>query len=685
MVLYACTIFLSAFLLFQVQPVIARIILPWFGGTAAVWTTCMIFFQCVLVLGYLYAHWITSRLSPRAQALVHGALIIATGIVLPITPNASWKLAGGENPMPRILGLLSVSVGLPYLVLSTTGPLLQAWYVRSREGAVPYRLFALSNLGSMLALLSYPVLVEPTLATRTQALVWSVGFAVFGALCIFTAFTSLRAKAQAQPANLPEPEPSPPSREAPPPGPLMHIIWLSLAACASALLLAVTNHMCQDVASIPFLWILPLSLYLLTFILCFDADGWYRRNVFLVLLVASLGGMALLINPSWSRPAMKYLIPLFAAGFFTACMFCHGELARLKPHPRYLTSFYLMISFGGALGGLFVGILAPALFPAYLEFPIALTICAILAAVVLHRDEAIRERWAWRQHPSPALVVLAAVVATVCGADILLMLRGAQFTGRNFYGALRVQQEGDEAAGDAYRTLFNGAINHGGQWRNPKLRALPTTYYFKDTGVGQALNLRAQDGPRRVGIIGLGTGTLNAYARPGDTFRIYEINPLVLELAQRYFTYLGDSRATTEVVLGDARQSLEREQPQNYDVLAVDAFSSDSIPVHLLTREAFRLYFLHLKPNGLLAVHITNGYLNLTPVVDLVARDLHKAATRVDTESGEGHCYGTTWIVLANDARELENLPKHNGQPLQQQAGLRMWTDDYSNLFRILK
>lgn len=683
MVLYACTIFLSAFLLFQVQPVIARIILPWFGGSAAVWTTCMLFFQCVLVLGYLYAHWITSRLPPRAQALLHGALVMASAIVLPVTPDASWKLAGGENPVPRILGLLSASVGLPYLVLSTTGPLLQAWYVRSREGAVPYRLFALSNLGSMLALLSYPALVEPTLATRTQALAWSGGYIAFAALCLVTAFVSLHAVRRPQPAVVPAPNPR--GDETSAPGLLTHVIWLSLAACASTLLLAVTNYMCQDVAAIPFLWILPLSLYLLTFILCFDAEGWYRRNVYLVLLGASLIGMAVLANPTGDRPGMKYLVPLLAAGFFCACMFCHGELARLKPNPRYLTSFYLMISLGGALGGLFVGIAAPEFFPAYLEFPAALACCAILAAVVLHRDEGVRERWAWRQHPSPTLVILAAAVITVCAFDVLLMLRGAQFTGRNFYGALRVQQEGDEAAGDAYRTLLNGVINHGGQWQSPKLRGSPTSYYFKDTGVGQALNLRAQNGPRRVGIIGLGTGTLNAYAKPGDTFRIYEINPLVVEIAKHYFTYLGDSRATTEIVLGDARQSLERERPQNFDVLAVDAFSSDSIPVHLLTREAFRLYFLHLKPDGLLAVHITNRYLNLIPVVDLAARDLHKAATRVETESSEGHCYGTTWIVLANDARELENLPKHNGRPLQQQAGLRMWTDDYSNLFQILK
>lgn len=645
----------------------------------------MLFFQCVLVLGYLYAHWTTSRLSPRVQAILHSILVASCLVALPIAPSESWKPVGGVDPVLRILGLLSASVGLPYLLLSTTGPLLQAWFVRSREGAMPYKLFALSNFGSMLALLSYPVLVEPNLTTHMQALSWSVGFLAFGAFCIITALTSLRHPTKPRPAR--ETLVDPFVENVPPrPGLLIHAIWLSLAACASTLLLAVTNHLCQDVASIPFLWVLPLSLYLLTFILCFEADGLYPRKVFLALLVVALGGMAYLLNTSWDRPPLKYMIPMFAAGFFIACMFCHGELARMKPHPRYLTSFYLMVAIGGALGGLFVGIVAPSFFPAYFEFPVALSLCAILAAVVLHRDETVTERWAWQRNISTVLTALATAVLAVCIIDIRGFLDDNVFIGRNFYGALRVQQHGESTDDDAYRALLHGVINHGEQWMHPTLRTSPTTYYCSETGVGQALKMRAKSGSRRVGIIGLGTGTLNVYARPGDTFRIFEINPLVVDVAKKYFTYLADSKAKTETVMGDARQSLEREQPENFDVLAIDAFSSDSIPVHLLTREAFQLYFRHMKPDGLVAVHVSNRFLDLTPVVDLVSRDLHKAAVLVDTEdSGDGNCYGTTWIVLANDAKELENLPKHNGAPLEQRAGLRIWTDDYSNLFQILK
>lgn len=683
MILIAVTIFLSAFLLFQVQPVIARIILPWFGGSAAVWTTCMLFFQCVLLLGYLYVHWTSSKLSARTQALLHLVLIAAGILALPITPGPAWRPLPGQDPVLRILALLSVSVGLPYLLLSTTGPLLQVWFVRSRAGAVPYRLFALSNLGSMLALLTYPVLVEPYLTTHAQGLVWSAGFVVFGLLCALTALKARRVAAKPLPAPETLRDPFPDESR---PGLLLHGIWLALAACASTLLLAVTNHLCQDVASIPFLWVAPLSLYLLTFILCFDAAGWYRRNVFLVLLVAALGGMSYLANPAWDHPRMKYMIPIFLAGFFVACMFCHGELARLKPNPKYLTSFYLMLSAGGALGGLFVGIVAPSFFPAYFEFPIALAACGILAAIVLHRDETAAGDWAWQSKPSVVLLSLAAAVVAVNIADMRGLLEGNLFNGRNFYGSLRVQQHGDAPEDDAYRVLLHGIINHGEQWMHPELRTSPSTYYCGDTGVAQALKLAGKRGPKRVGIIGLGTGTLNVYARPGDYFRIYEINPLVVDVARRYFTYLSDSPAKTEIALGDARQSLEAETPRNFDVLAIDAFSGDSIPVHLLTREAFDLYFRHMKPGGLIAVHVSNRFLRLAPIVAQAAAELKKAATLVDTEdSDDGDCYGTTWVVLAADPSELDALPRHNGQPLTAMAGLRTWTDDYSNLFQILK
>ncbi|MDX2154209.1 MAG: fused MFS/spermidine synthase [Bryobacteraceae bacterium] len=669
MALYALTIFTGAFLLFQVQPVIARIILPWFGGSAAVWTTCMLFFQTVLVLGYLYAHQVTRRLSLRRQAVLHAVLLLAAVLTLPILPGEGWKPRGAENPIGNILALLAGTVGLPYLMLATTGPLLQAWYVRAREGAVPYRLFALSNLGSMLALLTYPPLIEPFLPTRLQAYVWSGAFVAFALLCAATAFTAVRT---ARPAATPPAEVE--AAERPTPG--TRALWLLLPACASTLLLAVTNHLSQDVAAIPFLWILPLSLYLLTFILAFDAEGWYRRPVFLALLVPSLAGMAYLLWPNAKELDMKWLISIFSAAFFVACMFCHGELARLKPHPRRLTGYYLMISLGGAAGGLFVGLLAPVAFPSYFEFPLGLGLCGILGAWVLQRGRKYSmELWS-----------LVAVFLVFIGLVIRDSVSGYRYAGRNFYGALRVRQTGEPPAEDAYRTLLHGSINHGEQWLDPQKRRQAQTYYCKDSGVGQALALRSNQGPRRLGVVGLGTGTLAAYGRPGDTVRYYEINPLVVDIARQWFTYLGDTQAKLDIVLGDARQAMEREGPQNYDVLAVDAFSGDSIPVHLLTREAIQLYFRHLKPDGILAVHVSNKFLDLIPVVGLSAGELKKAATAVDTEdSDDGNCFGATWVLVANEPGYLANLPFHNGTALATRAGLRTWTDDYSNLFRILK
>ncbi|HBY63383.1 MAG TPA: hypothetical protein DEH78_26465, partial [Solibacterales bacterium] len=454
------------------------------------------------------------------------------------------------------------------------------------------------------------------------------------------------------------------------------ILWLLLPACASTLLLAVTNHLSQDVASIPFLWILPLSLYLLTFILAFDAEGWYRRNAILALLLPALAGMAYLLWPSAREPEMKWLVALFSAAFFVACLFCHGELARLKPHPRFLTGYYLMISSGGALGGLFAGLAAPLLFPSYFEFPIGIALCAVLGAWVLQRGRPYwMEMWS-----------VVAVLLVFTGLVMRDSVSGFVFAGRNFYGALRVRQTGEPPAEDAYRTLLHGAINHGEQWLDPHKRLEAQTYYCKDSGAGQALTLRSGLGPRRIGVVGLGTGTLAAYGRPGDTVRYYEINPLVVDVARRWFTYLSDTKAKLEILLGDARQTMERESPQNYDVLAVDAFSGDSIPVHLLTKEAIQLYFRHLKPDGILAVHVSNKFLDLVPVVGLSAGELKKAATAVDTEdSGDGNCFGATWILVANDAAHIAQLPFHNGAPLASRAGLRTWTDDYSNLFRILK
>lgn len=672
MVLYALTIFCSAFLLFQVQPIIARMILPWFGGSAAVWAACMLFFQVVLVLGYLYAHWSIRYLRPKQQALLHLALLALSILLLPVTPNPSWKPAGGQDPVLRIVGLLGVTVGLPYFLLSTTGPLMQAWYARAFRVAFPYRLFALSNFGSMLALLSYPVLFEPYVTTRRQSLGWSVAFGFSVVLCAVAALHSAKKSMLAPAATADEA----PSAEAQPPAWSRQLLWMALAACASTLLLAVTNHVCQNVAAIPFLWILPLALYLLSFILCFDSEMWYRRKVFGGLLAVALGGMCYALTQWEGSETVKVVIPLFSAGLFICCMFCHGELARLKPHSRYLTSFYLMISLGGALGGLFVGWLAPRLFHGYFELPVGIFACALLALVVF-RDQTQWMYLAWAAVTVTLLVFLALKERdTAAGARVMV---------RNFYGGLRVTDSGDLKKDDATRTLVHGTITHGLQLLAPGSRRLPTTYYGKQSGVGLAIENCRRSG-ERVGVIGLGVGTLASYGQPGDYYRFYEINPLVIEVAGREFSYLKDCPARVDVMLGDARLSLEREPNQNFDVLAVDAFSSDSIPVHLLTREAFQLYFRHLKPEGVLAVHISNTHLDLAPVVQSLAAALHQEALLFDTEDDEQEVYGATWVLLAGQKEVLKRPAFQDaGTPLKPRPGLRLWTDDYSNLFQILK
>jgi len=757
MLLYALTILVSAFLLFQVEPVIAKIILPWFGGSAAVWTVCLLFFQLVLLGGYLYAHALVRYIKPRMQTMVHGALLLLSAIALPIYPHLSWKPTGTEEPALAILLLLARTVGLPYFLLSTTGPLLQAWYARSYKGVMPYRLYALSNAGSMFALISYPVLFEPVFGTHLQASMWSWAYCVFILLC---GVTALRA------GNTPVIEDAASESEQHRPSRRQYVLWLALPACASVLLLAITNHLSQNVAAIPFLWVLPLSIYLLSFILCFEGSGWYRRNPYLQLLAVGLAAMAYSDSvDAHGVVSIKVLVPLFSMGLFVCCMVCHGELARLKPHPRYLTHFYLMISAGGALGGVLVGLVAPYVFKALYEFELGLMACGLLVLLVLSGDEetawfrgllpplrligaalaaalagyfvydargrligigtAIVQRFQ-KNWEAPddfqitmlliLLVIEAALVLTalrlgkmpfrisaIVAESLLLVLVGylgfqmRQMTSgyrlnvRNFYGALRVRDSGPPTELDATRTLTHGTINHGEQFLNFARRDLPTTYYGPNTGVGLAIRDKQKTGAIRVGVIGLGTGTIAAYGRLGDYYRYYEINPLVMGISQgQQFTFLTDCKAQHEVAMGDARLSLERElergQPENFDVLAVDAFSSDSIPVHLLTKEAMELYFRHLRPNGILAVHISNRYLDLQPVLLGEAEATGKITRVVDTDDDDSQdVFGATWVLLTAPVTGFDDEILSHSAAIEHKRTVRLWTDDYSNLFQILK
>ena len=681
MTLYAVTIFLSAFLLFQVQPLIAKMILPWFGGSAAVWSASMLFFQLLLLAGYAYAHVSIRFLKPRMQMLVHVALLLGSCALLPILPNPVWRPTQAGDPTARILLLLTATIGLPYFLLSSTSPLLQAWFVRRTGSGVPYRLFALSNFGSMLALVSFPFLVEPTLATRQQAFWWSGGYVVFALMCAFTAWVSRAASAA--PA---EPNARVMDRDERPSA-WQLLFWVLLASCASVLLVSVTNHMSQNVAPIPLLWVLPLALYLLTFICAFESDRIYQRWLFIPLLAPALAGMAYMIYAEEGNYNIKYAIPGFAAGLFICCLFCHGELARRRPAPRHLTLFYLMVSIGGALGGIFVALIAPRVFHSYWELPLGMIASGILAMIAVWSLR-LPKLAAW---PLRAFILIAvAVLAGYFVRQERKLSKNLVLQARNFYGPLEVR---DDLPTEDYaqRTLLHGTIDHGSQLLDPVLRYVTTSYYAKRSGVGRAMGALQAKGPIRAGVIGLGAGVLSNYGRKGDYFRIYEINPLIQRIAQTLFTFYPHSAADKAILMGDARLTLERqlasEGPQNYDILAVDAFSSDAIPVHLLTREAIQLYFRHLKPEGVLALHISNRYLDLKPVCEGGAASVGRQAWVVDDEGDEAsYLSSSTWVLVTSD------LAMYHGKfftdatisQFHAKKGFRPWTDDYSNLFQIL-
>ena len=673
MILYALTIFTSAFLLFLVQPIIAKQILPWFGGSAAVWTTCLVFFQFLLLAGYAYSDWTTRRLAPRRQVAVHIALLVLSLVSLPIVADASWKPAGDEDPTWRILGLLAFTIGLPYFLLSTTGPLVQAWFARTFPSGTVYRLFALSNFGSLLALLSYPFFFEFWVATKVQAWGWSAAYAAFVALCAASAVYSARSQPRA--AAFVTADNEGPAGPAPTAG--AYAAWLLLSAMGSFMLLAVTNHITHDVASVPFLWVLPLTLYLLSFILCFEGRGWYRRSIFLGPLLVVVAAMAWALHEERGIMDIKEAVPLNLVGLFVMCMFFHGELAAVKPAPRYLTRFYLMVSLGGALGGVAVGLVAVKLFNTYYEFGIGLVLTLLIAAFVTRF-----------MHSVVPMVTLAAVGFT--GFHIYqyigTLTGNTRVMTRNFYGTLRVKDTGPEDDKTAVRRLMHGVIMHGEQYLAPEKRGEPTTYYGVTSGIGRAIRTLESGTPLRVGVVGLGTGTLATYGRKNDVYRFYEINPQVVQVARTEFSFLGDSGAAIETVLGDARLALEREAPQHYDVLAIDAFSSDSIPVHLITREAMAVYFRHMKPGGVVAFHVTNRFLHLAPVIKRIAdeQQLHTALIADDAE--ESDLASTDWVLVTRDRAFVERpVIARFASKIEEIPELGVWTDDFNNLFQILK
>jgi hypothetical protein len=765
MAAYALTIFTGAFLLFQVQPLLGKYILPWFGGGPGVWTTCLLFFQLVLLAGYAYAHASSKWLKPRGQALLHLALLVAALAFLPIIPSESWKPRGGENPTLQILKLLGVTLGLPYLVLSSTGPLLQQWFSRTHSAASPYRLYALSNVGSLLALVSYPIWFETHFTRRTQALMWGWGLAVYVVGCAICAGKVWKLALRQSDSGAGEAMRNSAigARRAL----INRLLWVLLPACASVLLMATTNKMCQDVAVIPFLWVLPLALYLLSFIICFDSPRWYVRFPFMLALIAAMCAICWALFEGTDASIYRQ-IGIYCGGLFVCCMVCHGELYRLRPPASQLTAFYLSIATGGALGGLFVAILSPLIFHDFYELHLGLLLCGILFLVVCASppiepqlaDIAVGERpraarsiwddWRWAGCALPVLgiagldwfahrtalhhhafsktqlavleAVLWSILVSLAGLAFYrrafntsrhwklitcgLLLAGVVtlaatlrlqigdsggdkiYTSRNFYGVLAVYEHDRKEPKDHHFLLQHGRITHGLQFVDPEESKWPTSYYGAESGIGIAANALGE-GARRIGLVGLGTATFAAYGRPGDYLRIYEINPEVQRLATTRFSYVKQCAAKVDIALGDARLSMEREEPQQFDLLALDAFSSDAIPVHLLTKEAFELYQRHLKTNGIIVVHISNHYLDLEPVVSNLAREYGYAQASIDYDENEDEwwLYSSTWVLLTRDHDILDKpaIQRATTGSRRKEKTIPLWTDDFASLFQILK
>ena len=679
---FSLTIFWGAFLLFLVQPLIARFILPWFGGGPAVWTTCMLFFQLLLLGGYAYAHFSISRLTPRRQVITHLVLLALAVALLPITPGDAWKPTDGSHAAGHILLLLLGCLGLPYLVLSATGPLLQAWFSKANPGVSPYRLYALSNVGSLLALLIYPFYLEPQLSRQAQADGWSWGLAIYAGLTAWCGLKVWKSAASDGASATPTEEEAPASA-------WRKLLWFALPACGVMLLLAITNKLCQDIAVVPFLWVLPLSLYLLSFIISFDSPRWYHRGFWIPLLAVLLGMVLWNLYQAESHPDITPLATLYLGTMFVACMVCHGEVYRLRPGASRLTGFYLSLSAGGAAGGLFVALVAPFVFPDYFELHLALFLTAALVLVVLRQDPTLpfregRARWAWAV-PVFALAALGYGLTDVATTS----LRGSLSTTRGFYGVLKVNDNDSEIAGAHHLTLQHGATIHGLQYVDPEKRVEPSSYYTSTSGIGRLLRAHKPGGGRRVGAIGLGCGTLAAWGRAGDTFRFYEINDDVARLATSTFTYLKDSKAKTELVMGDARLSMERETDQRYDVIVLDAFSSDAIPVHLLTLEAFDHYQRHLKPDGAIVVHVSNRYLDLHPVVYRIADKIGFPAITIDdndTAYEDAGFYGSDWIIMSRNQVLMQQplLRDVTKETVEFPARIMYWTDERSDLLSIL-
>ena len=705
---YALTIFLSAFLLFQIQPIIAKFILPWYGGSSAVWTTSMMFFQIVLLGGYLYAHFLRVFLSPRVALGVHAGLLLGAVALLKQEPPAALEPTGGENLTLAILRLLAVTVGLPFFALSSTGPLIQAWHNCSHgdtAGQSTYRLYALSNTGSMLALLTYPFLIEPVLPIRSQTFAWSIGFILFGLLSFWSGWQTRTRDAwtNSSPENRDQVTPINQPASTTASHPWTWLIWIGLATAPSILLLAITNLMCAEVASVPFLWILPLTLYLVSLIICFDTPAWYVRSIYWPLTLVTMVGSMILLHAA-NQFSLIYQVIGYSFSFFVWCMTCHGELERLKPSANQLTLYYLLLSTGGALGGILVVVIAPHVFVDYCELQIGLLLMLLLCLAIRVLEALSRassgmdSSSAENRKPKPAfpvtlwVSVFAALSAGTCVfCSLLYFVSSSSADGmvgliRNEYGLVSVRNKKNN-----YRIMVNGRTEHGGQILDPAREMEPSGYYVDGCGPPVAFKtmrrfreLNPPHRPLKVGVVGLGTGSLVTWSRPGDRFTFFEINPACELLARKHFTYLDRMGDRARVILGDGRvqlrRLLEKEGPQEYDLLFLDAFTSDSIPAHLITQESFELYLKHLSPDGIIIAHITNRFVDLRGVIKGLADRNKLEAVYIEFIEN-----GTDWVLLSPNAKVLDcEIARQASKDWPRDLKTLVWTDDFTSLAQVV-
>lgn len=689
---YSITIFLSAFLLFQVELIAGKYILPRFGGSSSVWNTCLLAFQVLLLASYSYAHFLFTRVPSAQQARIHVTLLAASALTLmvlahfwssPITPAASWRPSHGD-PVWQVIRFLAMTIGIPFFLLSATAPLLQTWFSRTQHTS-PYRLYALSNLGSLLGLVTYPIAIERFLPLSVQSWIWSAGYSTFCVACGTVAwFFSRQPQAMVQAS-----EPNVSAGLVARPSWTSLALWIALPGCASAMLLATTNLLTRDIAAVPLLWVPPLCIYLISFIVCFQSDRWYKPSVYHILYAVAFIITLEEISPPLSMRVLLH-IGVLCLMLFAVCMVCHGELARLKPSAAHLSTFYLMLSAGGALGSICVVLIAPKIFQDISEFTITLAVCGglLLTAVILDRSSWFHRKRLYRGIALAALVVLLlegyrygmAMFTTQGTAKVILRER-------NFFGVKTIR------VGSGAVWFLHGNTLHGAQFTEPALRDEPTLYYERSGGAGRVfayyprhVNSSGQAEGLRVGVVGLGAGTLAAYGHPGDYFRFYEIDPQVIDMSMSkspLFTFIHDSPARVDVIEGDARLSLEDEadkgQMQKFDILVVDAFSGDSPPVHLLTKEAMALYLRHLRgPDSVICFNLTHRSLDLRPVAAGLAREYKLASTEVEVDWSD-------WVLMsANPAMLQTPAILQRSRPVVLHHSVPLWTDEYSNLLGVL-